>query len=111
MSRLRSPINWTMIFRSDFNMLTRRAGFSRGCAQPKPRSETAMQNARVLHYLQENAAIDAFTASQALGITRLSARIYDLRKEGHAITSERVEVENRFGEVCRVARYKLEKAV
>lgn len=42
-----------------------------------------------------------------LGIYRLSGRILDLREQGHDITSERADVLNKFGEVCRVARYRL----
>ena len=40
-----------------------------------------------------------------LGIGRPSARIYDLRQQGHPIHSTEVVVNNRKGKPCRVARY------
>lgn len=42
-----------------------------------------------------------------LGIYRLGARVFDLKAQGHEIVRELVAVNNRFGEECRVARYKL----
>jgi len=45
----------------------------------------------------------------ALGIYRLSARVFDLRKAGWPISMEMVEVENQFGETVRVAQYRLER--
>lgn len=68
------------------------------------------QNERLLAYLEDHRDIDPLTAWAELGIYRLGARIHDLRSAGHPITSDRKEVENRFGEVCRVARYRLEAA-
>lgn len=43
-----------------------------------------------------------------LGIYRLGARVFDLKAQGHEIVRELVAVNNRFGEECRVARYKLD---
>lgn len=59
-----------------------------------------------------------FMKTHKLGITPLQAmdhfgcmclaqRIYDLRKMGYKIKSEIVEVKNRYGKTCRVARYTL----
>lgn len=42
-----------------------------------------------------------------LGIYRVSGRILELRQDGHDIKTEMVDVENQFGEPCRVARYSL----
>jgi len=39
-----------------------------------------------------------------LGIIRPAARVEELRSV-HRIETRMVEVENRFGEACRVARY------
>lgn len=41
----------------------------------------------------------------SLGILRAAARIYDLRAEGHRISTELVKVPARSGRVARVARY------
>lgn len=42
-----------------------------------------------------------------LGIARAAARVYDLKREGWNIGTEFVQVRNRQGELCRVARYTL----
>ena len=50
------------------------------------------------------------TSAQALaelGVGRLGARVYDLRAMGHDIHTETLDVINRFGDQCRVARYRL----
>jgi hypothetical protein len=38
---------------------------------------------------------------------RLASRISDLRRQGYNITSESVEVKNRYGEKCRIKRYSM----
>jgi hypothetical protein len=70
---------------------------------------TAAQNKRLLAYLRENGSINPMAAWHALGIYRLGARVFELRQDGHNITTTRVEVSNRFGERCFVAIYKLEQ--
>lgn len=42
-----------------------------------------------------------------LGIARAAARVHDLRHAGVDVIAETVEVTNRDGETCRVARYSL----
>jgi len=64
------------------------------------------QDERLLDYLKDNGRIDPLQAWQELGIYRLSAVIFNLRKKGHNIISNRKNVKNRFGEVCRVADYR-----
>lgn len=65
------------------------------------------QKDRVLHHLQEHGSISSLEAFTEYGITRLSARIWDLRHDGHFIVSEVETVENRFGEPVTYARYRL----
>ena len=65
------------------------------------------QNERLLEYLKQHREIDPMTAWEKLGIYRLGARVFDLRKAGHDISSDRKAVENRFGEECKVALYRL----
>ena len=67
----------------------------------------ATQNARLLAWLKQHRQIDPLTAWSKLGIYRLGARVFDLRKAGHNIESGRVEVSNQFGEPCNVALYRL----
>jgi len=64
------------------------------------------QEKRLLDYLRDNNEIDPLQAWHELGIYRLSAVIFKLRKKGHNIISNRKTVHNRFGEKCRVARYR-----
>jgi hypothetical protein len=63
---------------------------------------------RVLSHLKSYGSIQPLGAWRDLGIYRLSAVIYDLRQEGHKITTRRVEVVNRFGEPALIAEYSLE---
>ena len=43
------------------------------------------QNKKLLSYLKDNGSIDPMQSWKKLGIYRLSARIHDLRTEGHLI--------------------------
>lgn len=66
------------------------------------------QNERLLNHLQNNGSINPMQAWQELGIYRLAARVKNLRDDGYHVVGSKVEVPNRFGEVCRVAEYKIE---
>lgn len=61
----------------------------------------------VLDYMMRFGSITTRDAFDDLGITRLSARVFELRKGGHNITGERVKVKNRFGEDCIVMEYRI----
>lgn len=65
------------------------------------------QNKRLIIYLHEHNSITQLEALNELGILRLASRINDLKKEGHNIVGEMVEVLNRFQEKIRVKRYYL----
>lgn len=65
------------------------------------------QRERVLNFMRVH---DGITSMQAfeLGITRLSARIYELRhQDGINIQEEMVKTKNRYGETCTYSRYYL----
>ena len=64
------------------------------------------QNERVLAYMREHGSITQRDAMW-LGVYRLSARIFDLRKEGYKISSLWETVENKHGERATIARYSL----
>lgn len=51
------------------------------------------QNKKVLAHLQAK-SITSVQAIQSYGITRLSARIYDLQGKGHVITTELIQIKN-----------------
>lgn len=65
------------------------------------------QNERLAAYLEEHKEINPLEAWVKLGIYRLGARVFDLRQQGYEIKSENVKVQNRFGEACHVAQYRL----
>lgn len=46
------------------------------------------QNKTVLNWLKSGQTLTSAQAANYFGIYRLSARIYDLRKQGHKINSE-----------------------
>ena len=62
---------------------------------------------RLLDYLKEFGNVTSLTAIRDLGNTRLSATIYQLRKDGHDIISKDLIVRNRWGNNTTVSQYKL----
>ena len=56
------------------------------------------QNERVLRHMQDFGGISSMEAFQDYGVTRLSARISDLRKDGHKISAKRCTSWNRYGD-------------
>ena len=66
------------------------------------------QAERVLDYLESGNTITTLNAFTELGITRLAARIYELKEEGHDVKSKRIKVTNRYDEQCSVSEYYME---
>lgn len=66
---------------------------------------TNTQNQRLIAYLEEHGHITQLEALTELGIFRLASRINDIKRMGHTVTGNMVEVNNRFGEKVRVKRY------
>lgn len=64
------------------------------------------QNARIEAALRRG-PLTRIQAFQRFGVCNLWARVAELRERGLKIASERVTVRNRFGERCRVAKYRL----
>jgi len=62
---------------------------------------------RLLRWLEVHRTIDPMTSWNDLGIYRLASRISELRKLGYPITRAMVKRRNRWGEVTRVAEYRL----
>jgi len=65
--------------------------------------KTTSQNKIVLNYLQSGASLTAAQSSNYFGIYRLSARIFDLKRQGHPIKSEL-----KFDGSCHWSVYTLE---
>lgn len=64
------------------------------------------QNEKVLAYLREYGSISSMEAFRVLGITRLSARIYELRERGYMIDNKPIRKKN-GGEYVHYDRYVL----
>ena len=64
--------------------------------------KTDAQNNQILKYLQTGKSLTPMDALKKFGCFRLGARIYDLKRDGHSIMSQMVEVGEK-----RVARYTL----
>lgn len=70
------------------------------------------QNDRIISYMNRFGSITQLEALRDLGVMRLASRISDLRRLGYPIVSESETVKNRFGEDCRIKRYRVDsKAV
>ncbi len=65
------------------------------------------QKERVLYWLEVNGSITQGEGKEYFGISRVAARIDDLRKDGHKITTIHEEGTNRYGHKITYARYKL----
>lgn len=65
------------------------------------------QNQRILKYIRDFGSITQIDALRDLGVMRLASRISDLRRLGHPIISETEMVTNRYGETCRIKRYRM----
>lgn len=62
----------------------------------------------VLQHLVKNGTITSLEAINEYGITRISARIFNLRKRGYPIVTEDRKVRTRYGNTV-VGVYRLEK--
>jgi hypothetical protein len=67
------------------------------------------QTEAILSHLKKHGSITSLDAIKKYGCTRLSGRIYDLKKEGVKISGYLVNVKNRFGNFCTVKKYYLAK--
>lgn len=70
---------------------------------------TESQNQMVLSHMTKHKTITSIEAFECYGITRLSARIYDLRERGHKIGMVWEESVNRYGTPVRYGKYFIEK--
>jgi hypothetical protein len=62
---------------------------------------------RVLKHMRLYGKISSWDAFQEYGITRLSAIIYKLKKEGFTIESENKVGKTRLGNTCNYSEYKI----
>ena len=59
-------------------------------------------------HLKENGSITTWEAYEIFGITRLSDKIYQLRKMGYNISSNNTTAKNRYGHKVTFSTYRLE---
>lgn len=64
---------------------------------------------RILAYMRQHRGITSQDAFKYLGITRLSARIKELRDMGYDIRTLRMEGQNRYGEITHYGLYVLKE--
>ena len=66
------------------------------------------QKERILKYLQSGKPLTSMQAINWWGVTRIGARVWELRDEGHNITTTMKAVKTRDGKKTMVASYQLE---
>ena len=64
---------------------------------------------RIMKYIHEFGSITSLDAFIDLGITRLSARIHELRESGVEFDMTREKAKNRYGENVSYNRYSLKE--
>lgn len=62
-----------------------------------------------MDYIKVFGSISSREAFEDLGVTRLSAVIFDLKQEGYEFDTKTEHGKNRFGEPTHFARYSLRK--
>lgn len=68
------------------------------------------QNELVLKYLEEKGSITTYECYSKLFVTRLSARIFDLKKKyGLEFEEQWVTKKNRYGKTCSFKKYILKE--
>lgn len=64
------------------------------------------QKERIKKYLDDFGSITPLEALRDLGIMRLGARIWELKRDGEPIIRETESSHNRYGQITRYARYR-----
>lgn len=70
---------------------------------------TRSQNEKILRYLESGRSITPIEALNMFDCMRLSARIKDLRADGHLIKTVRCKKKNKEGHTVSYAEYSLEE--
>lgn len=65
------------------------------------------QKQRVLDFMKRHGSITPVDAFTELGVMRLSAVVFDLKRAGYPICTEIEQSMNRYDEPVRYARYRL----
>ena len=66
------------------------------------------QKELIIQYMNDFGSITTIEAFSDLGITKLTTRISELRRDGYVIASKRIDKKNRYGKNVKFNRYWLE---
>lgn len=66
------------------------------------------QKELIIQYMNDFGSITTIEAFSDLGITKLTTRISELRRDGYVIASKRIDKKNRYGKKVKFNRYWLE---
>jgi len=72
-------------------------------------SNKETQTKAILDHLMKNGSITSMESFELYGCTRLSARIFDLRKKGYDIETHMIAGKTRYGTSCEYAKYVLKR--
>lgn len=64
---------------------------------------------KITEYMQKHGSITPFEAFD-MGITRLAACVFEMRRNGVPVVTDTEESVNRYGEKVRYARYRISAA-
>lgn len=67
------------------------------------------QKERILNHLKRYGSITSWESFEIYGATRLSAIIYNLKKDGYEFNEEWIKRKNRFGEQVEFKKYILKE--
>lgn len=67
------------------------------------------QTTQLFEHLKAHGSITQVEAYELYGNTRAAAAVFEMRKSGIPVVTERKEGKNRFGETCTFAQYRLLK--
>ena len=66
------------------------------------------QKQLIIQYMEDFGSITTIEAFTDLGITKLTTRISELRRDGFVIASNKIHKKNRYGKPVTFNRYRLE---
>ena len=66
------------------------------------------QKQRILEHLKKYGSITTWESFELYGDTRLSDKIYQLKKDGYTFNEEWIKKENRYGKMIEFKKYILE---
>lgn len=66
------------------------------------------QKELIIKYMEDFGSITTIEAFTDLGITKLTSRISELRKDGFIIASKKIDKKSRYGKPVKFNRYWLE---